>query len=60
MVRFTPDGTHLLYPHGDSIRRIPVDAHELRALAAQLLTCDFLPDECSRYACKKRCDALEI
>lgn len=59
MVRFTPDGTHLLYPHGDSIRRIPVDANELRALAGQLLTRDFLPDECSRYARQERCDALE-
>lgn len=59
MVRFTPDGTHLLYPHGSSIRRIPVDAHELRALAGQLLTRDFLPDECSRYARQERCDALE-
>lgn len=59
LVRFTPDGTHLLYPHGSSIRRIPVDPSELRALAGQLLTRDFLPDECSRYARQERCDALE-
>lgn len=59
LVRFTPDGTHLLYPHGSSIRRIPVDSSELRALAGQLLTRDFLPDECSRYARQERCDALE-
>ncbi len=59
VVRFTPDGTHLLYPHRGSIRRIPVNTHALRDLAAQLLTRDLLPDECSRYARQERCDALE-
>jgi hypothetical protein len=59
VVRFSSDGTHLLYPHKGSIHRIPVDAHELRNLAAQLLTRDFLPDECSRYTRLERCDALE-
>lgn len=58
-VRFTPDGTHLLYPHKGAIRQLPVDAHELRNLAAQLLTRDFSPDECSRYARQERCDALK-
>ncbi|HKY49377.1 MAG TPA: hypothetical protein VJQ79_15495, partial [Acidimicrobiia bacterium] len=58
LVRFSPDGSHLLYPHGLSIRRLPVDPHELRALAAKLLTRDFLPDECARYAQKARCDLL--
>ncbi len=55
VVRFTPDGSHLLYPHGDTIRRIPVDPHQLRELASRLLTRDFLPDECIRYARPERC-----
>src|SRR5690606_11314376 len=49
MVRFTADGSHLLYPHGPSLRRIPVDPHRIRELADSLLTRDFLPDECVRY-----------
>jgi DNA-binding SARP family transcriptional activator/WD40 repeat protein len=58
VVRFSPDGTELLYPHGLSIRRMPVDPYRLRALADQLLTRDFLPDECSRYASESRCREL--
>ena len=56
VVRFSPDGTELLYPHGLSVRRMPVDPHQLRALAADLLTRDFLPDECARYATADRCE----
>lgn len=59
VVHFTPDGSHLLYPHGPSIRRIPVDPYELRALAGDLLTRDMLPDECARYARPERCASLD-
>ncbi len=59
LVRFTSDGSHLLYPHGASVRRIPVDPYELRALAGDLLTRDFLPDECARYARAQRCASLD-
>ena len=55
VVRFSPDGSELLYPDGLSIRRMPVDPHELRDLADELLTRDFLPDECARYATPGRC-----
>ncbi len=58
VVRFSPDGTELLYPHGLSIRRMPVDPSQLRALAADLLTRDFLPDECARYATADRCETV--
>jgi DNA-binding SARP family transcriptional activator/WD40 repeat protein len=58
VVRFTPDGSELLYPHGFSIRRMPVDPYQVRALANQLLTRDFLPDECARYASADRCATL--
>ncbi|MFP3881866.1 MAG: WD40 repeat domain-containing protein, partial [Actinomycetota bacterium] len=59
VLRFTSDGTQLLYPHGPSIRRSPVDPYELRALAGDLLTRDFLPDECARYARPERCARLD-
>jgi hypothetical protein len=59
VVRFSPDGTELLFPHGLSIRRMPVDPFRLRALADQLLTRDFLPDECARYASAERCQMLD-
>jgi hypothetical protein len=36
---------------------MPVDPYQLRALAAELLTRDFLPDECARYAAAERCEA---
>lgn len=49
-VRFSADGSRLFYPHGLSIRQMPVDPNDLRALADELLTRDFLPDECARYA----------
>ncbi len=55
VVRFSPDGTELLYPDGLSIRRMPVDPYDLRDLADELLTRDFLPDECARYAASSRC-----
>lgn len=58
VVRFSLDGTELLYPHGLSVRRMPVDPYQLRALAADLLTRDFLPDECARYATADRCETL--
>jgi WD40 repeat protein len=58
VVRFSPDGSELLYPHGLSVRRMPIDPYQLRALAADLLTRDFLPDECARYAAAERCEAL--
>jgi len=58
VVRFSPDGTELLYPHGLIIRRMPVDPYQLRALADQVLTRDFLPDECARYASADRCESL--
>jgi WD40 repeat protein len=58
VVRFSPDGTELLFPHGLSIRRMPVDPYQLRALAAELLTRDFLPDECARYATAGRCETV--
>jgi DNA-binding SARP family transcriptional activator/WD40 repeat protein/energy-coupling factor transporter ATP-binding protein EcfA2 len=58
VVRFSPDGTELLFPHGLSIRRMPVDPYQLRALAAELLTRDFLPDECARYATAGRCGTV--
>jgi DNA-binding SARP family transcriptional activator/WD40 repeat protein len=58
VVRFTPDGSHLLYPDGLSIRRMPVDPFLLRDLAEGLLTRDFLPDECARYATESRCETL--
>lgn len=58
VVRFSPDGTELLYPRGLSIRRMPVDPHQLRGLAGELLTRDFLPDECARYARPDRCAEL--
>ncbi|HVR77016.1 MAG TPA: BTAD domain-containing putative transcriptional regulator [Acidimicrobiia bacterium] len=57
VVRFSPDGNEFLYPDGLSIRRMPVDPHELRDLANELLTRDFLPDECARYATAERCEA---
>lgn len=57
VVRFSPDGTEVLYPDGLSIRRMPVDPQELRDLANELLTRDFLPDECARYATAERCEA---
>lgn len=50
VVIFSPDGSELLYPYGLSIRRMPVDPMALRELAGELLTRDFLPDECSRYS----------
>jgi serine/threonine protein kinase/DNA-binding SARP family transcriptional activator/WD40 repeat protein len=56
VVRFSPDGTELLYPDGLSIRRLPVDPHQLRQMADRLLTRGFLPDECARYAIQTRCD----
>jgi hypothetical protein len=37
---------------------MPVDPHELRALAASLLTRDFHADECARYAEPERCESL--
>lgn len=49
-VRFSTDGSRLFYPHGLSIRQMPVDPYELRALAGELVTRDFLPDECERYS----------
>ena len=55
VVRFSPDGSELLYPDGLSIRRMPVDPQRLRDLADDLLTRDFLPDECARYATPDRC-----
>ncbi len=59
VVRFSPDGTELLYPDGLSIRRMPVDPFLLRALAENLLTRDFLPDECARYAAaESSCNSL--
>jgi hypothetical protein len=58
VVRFSPDGTELLYPHGLSVRRMPVDPYQMRALAADLLTRDFLPDECARYSTAERCETL--
>ena len=54
-VRFAADGSRLFYPHGLSIRQIPSDPHQLRSLAAELLTRDFLPDECERYS-RTGCD----
>ncbi|HEX6286804.1 MAG TPA: hypothetical protein VFZ80_04910, partial [Acidimicrobiia bacterium] len=56
VVRFSSGGTELLYPHGPSMRRMPVDPYQLRALAGELLTRDFLPDECVRYAAAERCE----
>jgi DNA-binding SARP family transcriptional activator/WD40 repeat protein/energy-coupling factor transporter ATP-binding protein EcfA2 len=58
VVQFTPDGEYLLYPDGLSIRRLPVDPFRLRDLAEELLTRDFLADECARYAAQSRCEAL--
>jgi DNA-binding SARP family transcriptional activator/WD40 repeat protein/energy-coupling factor transporter ATP-binding protein EcfA2 len=58
VVRFSPDGTELLYPDGLSIRRMPVDPHQLRSLAGELLTRDFLADECAQYARPSRCEAI--
>ncbi len=58
VVQFTPDGEYLLYPDGLSIRRLPVDPFQLRDLAEELLTRDFLPDECARYAAQSRCETL--
>lgn len=58
VVRFSPDGSELLYPDGLSIRRMPVDPHELRQLANELLTRDFRPDECARYAPADRCERV--
>src|SRR5690606_33773136 len=58
VVRFSPDGTELLYPDGLSIRRMPVDPHRLRSLAEELLTRDFRPDECARYASPDRCETV--
>ncbi len=58
VVRFSPDGTELLYPDGLSIRRLPVDPYALRALAGELLTRDFLPDECARYGAAASCQTL--
>ncbi len=58
VVQFTPNGEYLLYPDGLSIRRLPVDPFQLRDLAEELLTRDFLPDECARYAEQSRCEAL--
>lgn len=58
VVRFSPDGTEFLYPDGLSIRRMPVDPQQLRDLADGLLTRDFLPDECARYATAERCEAM--
>ncbi|MEX1124049.1 MAG: BTAD domain-containing putative transcriptional regulator [Acidimicrobiia bacterium] len=57
VVHFSPEGTELLYPDGLSIRRMPVDPYQLRQLADELLTRDFLPDECARYAAAERCEA---
>ena len=37
---------------------MPVDPIELRALADRLLTIDFVPDECSRFANPQRCESL--
>lgn len=58
VVRFSPDGIELLYPDGMSIRRMPVDPHRLRSLAGELLTRDFLADECAQYARPGRCEAV--
>ncbi len=59
VVRFSPDGAYLLYPDGPSIQRMPVDPYLLRLRAQELLTRDFLPDECARYAAAEdRCDDL--
>jgi serine/threonine protein kinase/WD40 repeat protein len=57
VVHFSPGGSELLYPAGQSIRRMPVDPDDLRQLADQLLTRGFLPDECARYAAPERCPA---
>lgn len=56
VLRFSPDGTELLYPDGLSVRRLPVDPYRIRALAAELLTRDFLPDECTRYSTVENCE----
>jgi WD40 repeat protein len=58
VVQFSPDGAELMYPDGLSIRRMPVDPYQLRTLADELLTRDFLPDECTRYAASERCENL--
>ena len=58
VLHFSPDGTELLYPDGLSIRRMPVDPRQLRTLAGELLTRDFLADECARYARPSRCEAM--
>jgi WD40 repeat protein len=58
VVRFSPDGSELLYPDGLSIRRMPVDPYELRELANELLTRDFRADECARYATAERCERV--
>jgi hypothetical protein len=55
VVRFSPDGSELLYPDGLSIRRMPVDPHRVREEAGKLLTRDLRPDECERYATTPRC-----
>lgn len=55
VVRFSPDGSELLYPDGLSIRRMPVDPHRVREKAGLLLTRDLRPDECERYATTARC-----
>lgn len=58
VVDFSSDGSQLLYPDGLSIRRMPVDPYRLRELADELLTRDFLPDECARYGRPELCEAL--
>jgi WD40 repeat protein len=46
---FTADGTALLYPDRQAVRRMELDLDRLEALARSLLTRDLTPEECVQH-----------
>ena len=58
-IRFSPDGSSLLYPEGNLIRRFYVDPERLIELAESRLTRSLTPDECRRYLDPAQCPSDE-
>jgi WD40 repeat protein/DNA-binding SARP family transcriptional activator len=54
-LEFSPDGTYLLYSDGGVLRRYPLDADRLIALARSRLTRGLTTDECRQYLTSSHC-----
>jgi WD40 repeat protein len=58
-IRFSLDGSSLLYPEGNLIRRFYVDPERLIELAESRLTRSLTPDECRRFLDPAQCPSDE-